>query len=307
MDTAAIILRWVKRAFMQCAGVALLVIPAAILGFADELCDYFIGYRLYFGYNRESLINGIAYFLVTLSLATFTSLATIACSCKHKAAGTRFFQLSNPFASRPFIIVTAGALIALLFAFIFGYLALGASSPAVSLTNVQHVHQQFTDLTRRHLPHDEPLQAFSNSGFAVSTYEVRTVPRPSANAPNSWIWQAGKFEEYGFPMHCLRSPIDIGIPRPNLYRLFFDRQEDHFIWKQLMHVQLLPLEFAINAAVFAAALWLVCSGPGFIHRALRQRRFTRYGRCLNCGYILHGLPRCPECGHAAAAQKTTPA
>jgi hypothetical protein len=64
-------------------------------------------------------------------------------------------------------------------------------------------------------------------------------------------------------------------------------------------VPLCPLwpGFAINTVFFAAILWLLLAGPGWIRRRLRIMR----GSCPSCGYIIapgSTSPVCTECGKA---------
>ena len=53
--------------------------------------------------------------------------------------------------------------------------------------------------------------------------------------------------------------------------------------------------FAINTIFYAAILWLLALVPFTVRRMIRRRR----GRCIKCGYDLHGHSGgavCPECG-----------
>jgi hypothetical protein len=62
----------------------------------------------------------------------------------------------------------------------------------------------------------------------------------------------------------------------------------------------IPLNFAGNSLLFAAAWWAVLTLPRAGWRIIVTRRRRRRGACLACGYSHHGLPatttRCPECG-----------
>jgi hypothetical protein len=64
------------------------------------------------------------------------------------------------------------------------------------------------------------------------------------------------------------------------------------------HPRALPLRpvwsgFAIDSAIYGAALWVLCLGPVTGRRLFRWRR----GACTRCGYDLRGTRgRCPECG-----------
>lgn len=50
--------------------------------------------------------------------------------------------------------------------------------------------------------------------------------------------------------------------------------------------------FIANCAVYAATCWMLLT----MNAVYRDRRRRRLGQCLSCGYVLAGLPRCPECG-----------
>ncbi len=59
---------------------------------------------------------------------------------------------------------------------------------------------------------------------------------------------------------------------------------------------ILPLwpGFALDAIIYAVALWTLSSMPFVLRRLIRRRR----GRCIHCGYDLRGTlsQGCPECG-----------
>jgi len=57
-----------------------------------------------------------------------------------------------------------------------------------------------------------------------------------------------------------------------------------------------PLGVVADALVLGAGAWLLLRVP----RTLRSVRRARGGACRTCGHALAGLPRCPECGAAAA-------
>lgn len=67
-------------------------------------------------------------------------------------------------------------------------------------------------------------------------------------------------------------------------------------------MQPLPIGFALNTLVYAAALWGVRFGPGHIRRFRRRRR----GLCVNCGYDIAGMQRCPECGELDSGKRSEP-
>lgn len=54
------------------------------------------------------------------------------------------------------------------------------------------------------------------------------------------------------------------------------------------------LGLCIDTLLWAALLWTLFFGPGFLRRVARRRK----GRCLTCGYDLRGIFEggCPECG-----------
>jgi len=58
--------------------------------------------------------------------------------------------------------------------------------------------------------------------------------------------------------------------------------------------------FAINSLVFALMLF----APLMLVPALRSVRRGRRGRCLECGYDLAGLAKCPECGTERMSART---
>lgn len=58
----------------------------------------------------------------------------------------------------------------------------------------------------------------------------------------------------------------------------------------------------IDTALWAAVIGLLLRGPGCARRRFRILR----GRCVACGYHLHGLDRCPECGQATTTTAQRP-
>jgi hypothetical protein len=69
---------------------------------------------------------------------------------------------------------------------------------------------------------------------------------------------------------------------------------------RVLTTSLLPLGFAANTLLSAAAAGVLVVAPG----ALRRARRRRSGRCVACGYPLPGSSRCPECGVPAPATLT---
>lgn len=59
-------------------------------------------------------------------------------------------------------------------------------------------------------------------------------------------------------------------------------------------LRLMPFGFFVNSLFYAATLWLLITGPGYISRWLRKWR----GLCIDCSYDLRGSisQGCPECG-----------
>ena len=58
---------------------------------------------------------------------------------------------------------------------------------------------------------------------------------------------------------------------------------------------ILPIGFAANSLLFAAAWLLLIPAPAKLRRLYR----TRHNRCPSCNYDLHATPPnspCPECG-----------
>ncbi len=66
------------------------------------------------------------------------------------------------------------------------------------------------------------------------------------------------------------------------------------LWPGLLAIMLL----------YGLAWWLLWRGPARLHRHLRARA----GRCLGCGYALHGLPadQCSEREARLAASAAAP-
>jgi hypothetical protein len=52
-------------------------------------------------------------------------------------------------------------------------------------------------------------------------------------------------------------------------------------------------KLAINTIFYAAILWPLVAGPGWIRRFIRIKR----GRCGACGYPVGTSPLCTKCGN----------
>jgi predicted RNA-binding Zn-ribbon protein involved in translation (DUF1610 family) len=90
-----------------------------------------------------------------------------------------------------------------------------------------------------------------------------------------------------------------GLPQPTMRALAMGDE-------RRVPVRPVPVGFAVDVALFAAASWW---GVEWWTRARTRRRLAR-GACVGCGYDLQGLTAestsCPECGRARSS-RTSPA
>lgn len=75
-----------------------------------------------------------------------------------------------------------------------------------------------------------------------------------------------------------------------------------------LQYRVLPLRpiwpgFLINTLLYGTSLWMVCTGPFAVRRAIRRRR----GRCAHCGYPVGTSPVCTECGRVTRAKSVVDA
>ena len=66
-------------------------------------------------------------------------------------------------------------------------------------------------------------------------------------------------------------------------------------WRMLLPAKPLPLGFLVNTVLGGASVWLLFFAPRSIRCSIRRRR----GQCEKCGYSIHGVQSCPECGRPA--------
>lgn len=94
------------------------------------------------------------------------------------------------------------------------------------------------------------------------------------------------WEEYGLPLRCFRSPLHFDWPRPG------PRELREWFPSIMARLALMPVPFMINVAAWSGLILVLLRAPGIVVRRHRKQE----GRCVQCGYILKGLQRCPECG-----------
>jgi hypothetical protein len=211
--------RWLA---LQIVGLAIAFVPAVILGFAEHFGS------ISFKVSPASIPfeNGVAYVLAVGGLMVFARAATLAWMLcmqrRHGPAGPQatpktYLLANDPFGSPPILIAGSGVLLAL----IFGYLALGANAPnpAIPYADTDTIKRRANELRAEPMvAHDVPLQALYTRGFAFDVYHLSWEPQPGTAVYTP-------YEEWGFPLRCLRTPIDIGIPRPGVRRLFFSQEQ----------------------------------------------------------------------------------
>ncbi|MCI0365950.1 MAG: hypothetical protein L0Y44_13855 [Phycisphaerales bacterium] len=104
--------------------------------------------------------------------------------------------------------------------------------------------------------------------------EIRVIEGPDLQFETIVIHEAG------WPLLCLRrsdTTLAMISSMPREYRLTTP------IWRGL----------AINTILYAAMLWLLFAGPGFVRRRVRIKR----GLCPACAYPVGESATCTECGH----------
>ena len=114
----------------------------------------------------------------------------------------------------------------------------------------------------------------------------------SGNQEFSYGISGDLFEEYGWPFRAIRTPLTHGgATRPN-----FDQVVEE-LPIELANLHIVPMAFAMDALLLACLMWGLWRGPRRLRAIVRDCR----GQCVQCGYVLKGLPRCPECGTPANA------
>ncbi|MHC5005202.1 MAG: hypothetical protein ACYTJ0_19020 [Planctomycetota bacterium] len=130
---------------------------------------------------------------------------------------------------------------------------------------------------------------------AVLTVDMRYV---DVTSPSPAL---GRYAS-GFPLRCVRSYVRFEGANGSVRSV---RHGLELADAPLIVLGLSPVwpGFAINTALYAAALWLLIAGPFAVRRLLRSRR----GRCVACGYDLaRGRGgACPECGRSAPSPGTS--
>lgn len=139
-------------------------------------------------------------------------------------------------------------------------------------------------------------ELYGATGAADSEYVMRRswqldeygIQSREKNLPGWRPWQV--WQEFGVPVRCFWSPFGVDSPRPQL-RVFLGLLCSEIIPR----LRLLPIPFFVNTLFYAGLILTLPKIPSWI--IARHRRHE--GRCVNCGYLLKGLPRCPECGTQA--------
>jgi hypothetical protein len=118
-------------------------------------------------------------------------------------------------------------------------------------------------------------RAFARKSWRLDEYGVR--PSSVSTAQTFVVL----WEEYGLPFRCYRSPLGMN--------------PEHGA-EVLRRLEIVPLPFIANTLLYAM---LILAAPR-IPRWVVARYRRQEGRCVQCGYLLKGLSRCPECGAASA-------
>jgi len=102
-----------------------------------------------------------------------------------------------------------------------------------------------------------------------------------------WNWDNGVNQVNTRP----GEPITRAIRLPQRQAQFGTLSLDE---RRALPLAVIPIGFAMNTLLYAAAMWLLIPGPFALRRAIRRRQ----GRCVACGYDLRGAEheRCSECG-----------
>ena len=92
------------------------------------------------------------------------------------------------------------------------------------------------------------------------------------------------WEEFGYPIRWLRVPIEWESPRLAIR---------HRPASVLGSIELLPVRFVLNLAIWFVPVLALARGPAFA----RWMRRASSGSCIGCGHsMLMSQDMCPECG-----------
>ncbi|NQY92322.1 MAG: hypothetical protein HRT46_11800 [Deltaproteobacteria bacterium] len=120
--------------------------------------------------------------------------------------------------------------------------------------------------------------------WRLDEYGVKPSTGPARQAG---VWRL-PWEEYGFPLRCVRSQYHFGWPRPNLARL------TEWAPRILSNIAVDRVAFTVNTLIYAALIVLFSRGP----RWITWLRRAGTGQCVQCGHRLHPQQDlCCECGH----------
>jgi hypothetical protein len=288
--------------------IALIILPTAALGFADRIQMLFLGGWYNLSQQPPNMMLNAALYAAAVSSVLVVVLSTAWTVCKRDLLDWTLITL-----------VLASGCVTLASAIFFGHLALGAREPGLPVLDLKTITEHAAEFQPPSLSFSDPSRmAFVISGLGMSRYDIQTVhhvvpiaPIVLSDYPKAKWWQPTVkefwwevlYEEYGFPLRCLRTPIDIGLPRPGFSRLFLDSYQDQFVLKQLGNIRLLPVELAVDIGFTAGVLWLICIAPKLLYTRWQSTRRCRNGACPHCGYLRVTTARCPECGAFQAEQK----
>jgi hypothetical protein len=149
-----------------------------------------------------------------------------------------------------------------------------------------------------------PYSAFGRPAEADAEPHTTHSRKTGTNA-TAWFMDNGDLHfslRTGFPMRTLGytytarpDPINRWVPYKSFGAIPIPRLRQGGMGPE-NRLPLLPLwpGFPLDLALFAIFAWLILFGPLALRRTWRARR----GKCPKCGYDLHGLHQCPECGRS---------
>jgi hypothetical protein len=134
---------------------------------------------------------------------------------------------------------------------------------------------------------------YRRPGGSVTKRQYNIIRRPIAGRGGTDAYPLGVVEirQVGFPFYAFVGTRRM-IEKPFKDESTTDGIADCFGWAIPFGIN--GMAFVGNTLCYYAAVLVMTFVPGYLRRSYR----VRYGRCSNCGYILYGLNRCPECNCA---------